>query len=63
MRDDLVPVQIEINPALTLSPGATPEHIHIKIPRALKIVDGKREMKRRLHKRSVVGPPWTGEGG
>ena len=57
MRDDLMPVQIEINPALTLPPRVAPEHVYIKLPRALQIVDGKREMKRRLHGHSIVGPP------
>lgn len=48
MRDDLVPVEIEIDPFRGRSTLRASQQFAIKCPRLGKIIDGKSKMKKRL---------------
>jgi hypothetical protein len=47
MRDDLVPVEVEIDPPGRAPPLRTAEQLAVKPARGREIVDRKGEMKRR----------------
>ncbi|GGO99693.1 hypothetical protein GCM10011329_33760 [Stakelama pacifica] len=45
MRDDLMPEQIEIDPAIGAAPFGTAEHLPIEMPRGIEVVYREGEMK------------------
>ena len=57
MRDDLMPVEIEIDPVLGATPFRTAEDAAVEAPRRIQIVDRKCEMEgMEAHRRIDASP-------
>ena len=57
MGDDLMAEQVEVDPPIAAAPLATAQHFTVEVPRGLKIVDWKGQMKgRELAQRAGSDP-------